>query len=113
MWRILQQDVPEDFVLATGEKHTVREFVELAFAGAGLRLEWSGSGEQEVGRVNGAGEVVVAVDPRYYRPTEVELLLGNPAKAKAKLGWSPGTTFAELVRIMVEADMERVAKKGY
>jgi GDPmannose 4,6-dehydratase len=113
MWRILQHNVAEDFVLATGEKHTVREFTELAFAAAGIPLEWSGTGEQEAGRINGKGDVVVAVDPRYYRPTEVELLLGNPAKAKAKLGWAPKTTFAELVRIMVKSDMERVAKKGY
>lgn len=113
MWRILQHDVAEDFVLATNEKHTVKEFTELAFAEVGLPLEWSGSGEQEVGRVKATGAVVVGVDPRYYRPTEVELLLGNPAKAKAKLGWVPKTTFAELVRIMVKADMERVAKKGY
>ncbi len=113
MWRILQHDVADDFVLATNEKHTVKEFSELAFAEAGLPLEWSGSGEQEVGRVKGTGAVVVGVDPRYYRPAEVELLLGNPAKAKAKLGWAPTTTFAELVRVMMKSDMERVAKKGY
>lgn len=113
MWRILQHDVAEDFVLATNEKHTVREFTELAFAEVGLPLEWSGTGEKEVGRVKGTGEVVVAVDPRYYRPSEVELLLGDPAKAKAKLGWAPKTAVPELVRIMVKSDVERVAKKGY
>jgi GDPmannose 4,6-dehydratase len=113
MWRILQHDIAEDFVLATNEKHTVKEFTDLAFAQAGLPLEWSGTGEKEVGRVKATGDVVVEVDPRYYRPTEVELLLGNPAKAKEKLGWVPKTTFAELVRIMVKSDMERVAKKGY
>ena len=113
MWRILQHDEADDFVLATNEKHTVKEFTELAFAEAGMPLEWTGSGEQEVGRVKATGAVVVGVDPRYYRPAEVELLLGNPAKAKAKLGWAPTTTFAELVRIMVKSDIERVAKKGY
>ncbi len=113
MWRILQHDVAEDFVLATNEKHTVREFTELAFAEVGLPLEWSGTGEKEVGRVKATGEVVVAVDPRYYRPSEVELLLGDPAKAKAKLGWAPKTAVPELVRIMVKSDVERVAKKGY
>lgn len=113
MWRILQHDKPEDFVLATNEKHTVREFTDLAFAEVGLPLEWNGSGEAEIGRVQATGEVVVGVDPRYYRPAEVELLLGDPAKAKTVLGWAPKTTFRELVSIMTKADMLRVAKKGY
>ncbi len=113
MWRMLQQPVAEDYVLATGEMHTVREFTERAFAELDIPLEWSGEGEHEVGRIRGKGDVVVAVDPRYYRPTEVELLLGDATKAKTKLGWTPKTRFAELVALMAKADLERVRKKGY
>jgi GDPmannose 4,6-dehydratase len=111
MWRILQQDTPDDYVLATNETHTVREFVELAFAHVGMPLRFEGEGEKEVGIDPSTGKVIVAVDPRYYRPTEVDLLIGNPAKAAAKLGWKPKTLFSDLVRVMAEADLKEI--KGY
>jgi GDPmannose 4,6-dehydratase len=110
MWRILQQDTPDDFVLATHEMHTVREFVELTFAHLGMPLRFQGEGPNEVGVDLQTGRVLVAVDPRYYRPTEVEQLLGNPAKAAAKLGWRPQTKFSDLVRIMAEADWQSLAR---
>jgi len=112
-WLMLQQPQPEDFVIATGVQYSVRQFVELAAAELGIRLAFTGQGEQEIGTVtavDGAraqckvGDVIVRVDPRYFRPTEVETLLGDPSKAKAKLGWQPTTTLPELVREMVEAD---------
>lgn len=106
MWRMLQQETPDDYVLATGETRTVREFVELAFEHAGIPLRFEGEGEKEVGIDVSTGRTLVAVDPRYYRPTEVELLIGNPAKAAAKLGWKPQTKFRDLVRIMTEADLK-------
>ncbi len=109
MWRMLQQEVPDDYVLATNEMHTVREFVEWTFAHIGMPLRFEGEGEREVGIDVSTGRVVVAIDPRYYRPTEVELLIGNPAKAEAKLGWKPKTKFSELVKIMAEADLKEVA----
>jgi len=105
MWRILQQDQPDDYVLATGETHSVREFVELAFAEIGRRLEWQGRGIEEKGVDAGTGKVLVEIDARYFRPTEVDLLLGDPAKAHRKLGWRHVTTFPELVREMVTADL--------
>ncbi|MGE0096338.1 MAG: GDP-mannose 4,6-dehydratase [Alphaproteobacteria bacterium] len=105
MWRILQQDVPDDYVLATGETHTVREFVERAFGCIGRRIEWSGKGADEKGRCARSGNVLVAVDPIYFRPTEVDLLLGDPAKARNKLGWEHKTSFEHLVAEMVEADL--------
>jgi GDPmannose 4,6-dehydratase len=108
MWRMLQQEEPSDYVLATHEMHTVREFVALAFAHVGMALEFRGSGLEEVGVDRASGRTVVAVDPRYYRPTEVEQLLGNPAKAKARLGWEPTTKFERLVEIMTEADWNTV-----
>lgn len=110
MWRILQQDQPDDYVLATGETHTVREFVELAFRQIGRSIEWRGSGEDECGCCGRTGEVLVALDPAYRRPTEVDLLLGDPAKALTKLGWRHRTTFPQLVAEMVEAD--RIVLKG-
>lgn len=113
MWRMLQQNEPQDFVLATGEMHTVREFTELAFREIGIPLEWRGEGEQEVGVDNATGKVLVAVDPRYYRPTEVELLIGDPSKAKRILGWEPKIKFSELVKLMAKADLEKVTKRGY
>ena len=112
MWRILQNDTPDDFVLATNETHTVREFADLAFKCAGIPLEWKGEEEQEVG-VDADGTVRVAVDPTYYRPAEVELLIGDYAKAKRELDWEPTTKFEDLVRIMTEADMASVARKGW
>ncbi len=111
MWRILQQDAPSDYVLATGETHSVREFVELAFAEAGRRVEWRGEGVDEVGIDAASGAVLVRVDPRYFRPTEVELLLGDPTKAHTVLGWKHTTPFPELVKEMVAADLERAAKR--
>jgi GDPmannose 4,6-dehydratase len=112
MWRMVQQDKPDDYVLATGETHPVREFVELAFAEAGITIEWSGSGIDEKGRDTATGKVLVEVDPRYFRPTEVELLIGDPAKAKSKLGWTPTTTFKELVHEMVISDLKLVAHEA-
>ena len=105
MWRILQQSEPDDYVLATGETYAVREFVELAFAHIGRPLEWHGSGVDEIGREVATGTVRVRVDPRYFRPTEVDLLIGDPSKARAKLDWVHTTGFAELVREMVESDL--------
>ena len=105
MWRILQQPEPDDYVLATGETHSVREFVDLAFAHLGRPLEWQGLGVDEVGREVASGVVRVRIDPRYFRPTEVDLLLGDPTKAWEKLGWRHTTGFSQLVREMVEADL--------
>lgn len=105
MWLILQQDVPDDYVLATGETHSVREFLELAFAEVGIALEWKGTGVDELGVDAVTGRVLVAIDPMYFRPTEVDLLIGNPAKARAKLGWSHKIGFKQLVAEMVAADL--------
>lgn len=111
MWLILQQEQPDDFVIATGEYHTVREFATLAFHYAGIELEWQGEGIDEKGIDKSTGRVLVEVDPKYFRPAEVEQLLGDPAKAKAQLGWNPHkTSFDELVRIMVEHDKKFVRK---
>ena len=131
MWLMLQQDIPGDFVIATGETHSVREFTEAAFGCFGIELGWQGKGKDEKGIITNirdsgyvpspikipgtgfsvidylkAGDVVVEIDPRYYRPTEVDLLIGNPAKAKAVLNWEPKTSFKELVEIMVAADFK-------
>ncbi len=108
MWRIVQQDEPGDFVIATGEAHSVREFIERAFAEIGLALDWRGEGVDEVAHVHGTDRVVVAVDPRYFRPTEVETLLGDPSKAHQQLGWRHTTSFAELVTEMMQADLEAI-----
>ena len=113
MWLILQHDKPEDFVIATGEMHTVREFATLAFKEAGLELRWEGEGVNEKGIDVKTGKALVEVDPKYFRPCEVEQLLGDPTKAKTLLGWNPTkTSFPELVRIMVAHDM-KFAKKLY
>ncbi|MCC6275115.1 MAG: GDP-mannose 4,6-dehydratase [Leptospiraceae bacterium] len=104
MWLMLQQPEPDDYVIATNEMHSVREFVELAFSHVKIKIEWQGSESKEIGIDKSTGKTVVSVDPRYYRPTEVEQLLGNPAKAKQKLGWEPQVKFAELVEIMTRAD---------
>ncbi|MFN8625586.1 MAG: GDP-mannose 4,6-dehydratase [Candidatus Binatia bacterium] len=103
MWRMLQADTPDDYVIATGETHSVREFCDLAFAHAGLPLRWQGDGDAEQG-VATDGRVLVAVDPRYYRPTEVDVLLGDASKARSQLGWAPKVGFRELVEMMVEAE---------
>ena len=112
MWRILQQPEPDDYVLATGETRSVREFVELAFAHVGRPIEWQGTGVDEIGRETATGTVRVRIDPRYFRPTEVDLLLGDPSKAHAKLGWKHTTGFADLVREMVEADLRLFRTAG-
>lgn len=109
MWLMLQHERPEDFVIATGEQHSVREFATLAFHYAGIELEWQGEGIDEKGIDKATGKVLVEVDPRFFRPSEVEQLLGDPTKAKTLLGWNPTTTsFDKLVRIMVEHDMKNV-----
>lgn len=112
MWLILQHDKPEDFVIATGEMHTVREFVELAFKHTGTEIEWSGKGIEEKGINKETGKIIVEVDPRFFRPAEVEQLLGDPTKARTLLGWNPTrTSFEELVEIMVSSDIEKVKKE--
>ena len=109
MWLILQQEEPDDYVIATGEQHSVREFCTLAFAEAGIRLRWEGAGLEEKGIDEATGRVLGEVDPQYFRPAEVETLLGDPAKAVRQLGWNPRkTSFEELVRIMVKYDLEHV-----
>ncbi len=105
MWRIVQQPEPDDYVLATGETHSVREFVELAFKHVDREIVWSGKGLEETGKDRRTGQILVRIDPAYFRPTEVELLLGDPRKAREKLGWQHRTPFAELVSEMVAADM--------
>lgn len=107
MWRILQQDRPDDFVLATGKTCTVREFVELAFSRLGMTIEWRGNAENERGICKETGKTVVAVSPEFYRPTEVDLLIGNPAKAEKILGWKAKTNLEKLVEIMVDNDLKR------
>jgi len=108
MWLMLQHDEPEDFVIATGETHSVREFVELAFGEVGIGIEWRGEGVDEVGVDAATDEALVEIDSRYYRPTEVELLLGDPTKAKEKLGWEAKVGLRELVKMMVEGDMGKL-----
>ena len=111
MWRIVQQPSPDDYVLATGESHSVREFVELAFARTGRRIVWRGTGTDEAGVDEKSGKELVRVDPRYYRPAEVDELLGDPSKARVKFGWTHETKFADLVAEMVESDLKTVAKE--
>jgi GDPmannose 4,6-dehydratase len=118
MWRILQHNVAEDFVLATGVMHSVRQFCDAAFAATGVTLDWKGEGEDEKGYDVKDGRCLVQVDPRYFRPTEVEQLLGDPTKAREKLGWESSTPFAELVSEMVSEDQrlletERLARRAY
>ncbi len=113
MWRMLQLNTPDDFVLATGETHTVREFVEVAFKELEMELVWKGKGAAEKGIDKRTKKVIVEVDPRHYRPTEVELLIGDASKAKQKLGWVPKVKFDELAKIMVRADFEKISKRGY
>ena len=141
MWKILQQGTPEDFVLATGETHTVREFTELTFKEIGIELEWTGKEEKEVGLIKRIdiekaknligysdtsskykfnfsnklkpGNTVVVIDPNYYRPTEVELLIGNPTKAEKILGWKAKTKFNDLVKLMIKSDLDKVLQRGF
>ena len=106
MWLMLQQDEPDDFVIATGKTHSVREFNELAFREVGIKLEWKGIGVDEVGVNSANGEVLIEIDRRYFRPTEVDILIGDPTKAKEKLGWEAKVQFEELIKIMVAGDMK-------
>ncbi|MHB0976066.1 MAG: GDP-mannose 4,6-dehydratase [Candidatus Aquicultorales bacterium] len=107
MWLMLQQETPEDYVIATGETHSVREFCEAAFGELGIHLAWEGSGAKEKGVSVETGKILVEVDPKWFRPTEVELLIGDASKAREKMGWQPKMGFEELVRVMVRADLER------
>jgi GDPmannose 4,6-dehydratase len=121
-WLILQQEKPDDYVIGTGESHSVREFVEHAFLYAGIELDWQGKGTEEKGIVSSVksdltsnvkvGDVLIEIDPRYFRPTEVDFLLADASKAKERIGWKPKVTFTELAKIMVDADMESVGLTG-
>jgi GDPmannose 4,6-dehydratase len=111
MWRMMQEPVPGDYVLATGETHSVREFIELAFAKVGRTIEWQGKGVDEIGMDKRNGNILVRIDPRYFRPTEVDLLHGDPSKARRVLGWHHKVTFPELVSEMVNSDLEVIAKE--
>lgn len=106
MWMMLQQDAPDDYVVATNEMHTVREFIEKSFGHVGIEIAWEGKGVDEVGKNKTTGDIIIRMDKRYYRPAEVEQLLGNPAKAKKQLGWEPIVKFEELVKIMTEGDLK-------
>lgn len=108
MWLMMQQEKPDDFVVATGENHSVREFVELAFKEVGIEIVWKGKGVEEQGIDKASGNVLVEIDPEYYRPTEVDLLLGDPRKAREKLGWVAKVGFSDLVKMMVAEDMKRL-----
>jgi len=113
MWRMLQKDIPEDFVLATGEQHSVREFVELSFKELDIHIDWQGDRENEIGVDQTTGKTIVGINSKYYRPTEVETLLGDASKAKEVLGWEAKTPFSELVKMMVQSDWGKVKKRGY
>lgn len=114
MWLILQQDEPDDYVIATGEYHSVREFTTLAFETVGIQIDWQGQGIDEKGIDRNTGKIIVEVDPKYFRPAEVDQLLGDPTKARTKLGWDPRkTSFKELIKIMTEADMKLVESKKF
>ena len=108
MWMMLQSDKPDDYVLATGETHTVREFIEVSAGFLGIDLVWEGSGENETGKDAKTGKVIIRIDPKYFRPAEVDLLLGDPSKAKEELGWESKTKFSELVKMMTDADLAAV-----
>jgi GDPmannose 4,6-dehydratase len=107
MWRILQADAPDTFVLATGRTETVRDFVTMAFRGAGIGVEWQGSGAEETGHCAATGKLLVRVSAKYYRPAEVDLLVGDAGRAREVLGWQPRTTLEQLCQMMVEADLRR------
>ena len=113
MWLMLQQDAADDYVAATGEMHSVREFIEKSFAHAGMNVQWEGEGVNEIGRAQETGNIVVRMDERYYRPAEVEQLLGDATKARKQLGWQPTVKFDELVRIMTEGDLRLLDTPGY
>jgi len=111
MWLMLQQNKPDDFIIATGESHSVREFAELAFKRVGITIKWTGKGIDEKGVDAKTGKILIDIDPRYFRPSEVDFLLGDPSKAKSKLGWKPKIKFKELVNLMVDHDVEELSKK--
>ena len=113
MWRMLQQDEPDDYVMATGENHTIREFTELAFQELDIAIDWKGNGLDEKGFDTKTGDQIIGIDEKYYRPTEVDQLLGDASKAKTELGWKPKTSFEELVKLMVQSDWKKVNKRGY
>ena len=113
MWMMVQQQQPDDYVLATGETHTVREFVDRAFSEIGRKIMWRGKGVDEKGLDEATGKVLIEIDPRYFRPTEVDLLVGDPAKARMKLGWKHRTSFVQLVKEMVAADLEAVDQERW
>lgn len=112
MWRILQQDEPDDYVLATGEMHSVRELIELSFSNVGKNIVWQGQGVEEKGVDAASGQTLVQIDPRYFRPTEVDLLLGDPAKAREKLCWQHTTSFQDMIAEMVTSDLEAVRREA-
>lgn len=111
MWLMLQQEQPDDYVIATGESHTVREFVELAFKHLDINIEWHGIGVDEYGINKKTGEILIKIDPAFYRPNEVDILLGNPEKAEKNLNWKPKTKFSELVKIMIKADFKKISEE--
>ena len=113
MWMMLQQPEADDYVVATGEMHTVREFIEKSFSLVNHPIEWKGKGVDEIGIDTTTNKIVVRIDPRYFRPAEVEQLLGNPAKAKVKLGWVPEVKFEQLVKIMVKGDIRLLDNPKY
>ena len=113
MWIMLKKDQTDDYVVATGETHSVREFVELAAKELGMEIEWSGEGVNEIGTDKGTGNVVVKIDEKYFRPAEVDLLLGDPTKAKNQLGWVPKYSFQDLVKEMVAFDLENETTNKY
>jgi GDPmannose 4,6-dehydratase len=113
MWLMLQQDEPDDYILATGENHSIREFIERAFAEVGRTIEWRGSGLEEVGVDGRTGQALVSVDPRYFRPTEVENLIGDPTKARTRLGWKHEVGFEELIKEMVASDLDMVKRDSW
>ena len=110
---MLQQETPDDYVLATGVNHTIREFAEVAFKELDMEIHWKGNAENEIGIDSKTGKKVIAIDKKYFRPIEVEQLLGNAKKAKEKLDWIPKTSFEDLIKIMVRSDWEKVKKRGY
>ena len=112
MWKILQREYPEDYVLATGRTSTVRDFVELSFNELGIKVNWRGVGKNEVGINNKTGKIIVRVNPRYFRPAEVDILVGDPSKAKKDLNWCAKTNLEELIKIMVKSDWESLNKEG-
>ena len=113
MWMMLQKKTPDDYVMATGENHTIREFTELAFKELDMNIEWQGHGEEEIGIDSKSGKKIIGISKNYYRPTEVEQLLGDATKAKEKLGWKPKTSFKKIVKIKVHSDWKKVKRRGF